>query len=79
MGTFSWKCLRKIEVTEKIQQLEKTQDIVYGNINNFNVIGADKNKGAFLAPILFLNENPLKNTDCHEIESFGPVSTINAI
>jgi oxepin-CoA hydrolase/3-oxo-5,6-dehydrosuberyl-CoA semialdehyde dehydrogenase len=64
------------EVIEKIQKLKKTQKVVYGNINEFNVIGADKNKGAFIPPILFLNQNPIKNTDCHEIESFGPVATI---
>ena len=64
------------EVIEKIQKLKKTQKVVYGNINEFDVIGADKNKGAFIPPILFLNQNPIKNTDCHEIESFGPVATI---
>ena len=64
------------EVIGKIQQLKKTQKVVYGNINEFDVIGADKNKGAFIPPILFLNQNPIKNTDCHEIESFGPVATI---
>ena len=67
---------QKKEVIEKIIELEKSQDIVYGNLNEFNVIGADKNKGAFLAPILFLNEHPTTNIDCHEIESFGPVATI---
>jgi oxepin-CoA hydrolase/3-oxo-5,6-dehydrosuberyl-CoA semialdehyde dehydrogenase len=67
---------QKREVIDKIIKLEKSQDIVYGDLNDFNVIGADKNKGAFLAPILFLNEHPTTNIDCHEIESFGPVATI---
>ena len=33
-------------------------------------------KGAFISPTLFLNKNPFKNTDCHDIEAFGPVATI---
>jgi len=40
------------------------------------VTGADKNKGAFISPILFLNNNPFNKTDCHNVEAFGPVSTI---
>jgi len=64
------------EVKEKVQQLAKSQEIVFGDLENFEVTGADKNKGAFLSPILFLNSDPFKNTDCHNIEAFGPVSTI---
>ena len=64
------------EVREKVLELAKTQEIVFGDLNNFNVVGADKEKGAFLSPILFLNEDPFTKTDCHNIEAFGPVSTI---
>ena len=44
--------------------------------NDFDVIGADREKGAFIAPTLFLNTNPLENLSSHEVEAFGPVSTI---
>jgi oxepin-CoA hydrolase/3-oxo-5,6-dehydrosuberyl-CoA semialdehyde dehydrogenase len=64
------------EVREKVEQLAKSQEIVYGDLENFEVTGADKNKGAFLPPILFLNSDPFNKTDCHNIEAFGPVSTI---
>ena len=64
------------EVIEKVELLSKTQKIVFGSLTNFEVQGADKNKGAFMSPILFLNENPFKYTDCHSVEAFGPVSTI---
>lgn len=64
------------EVKEKVELLAKTQDIVFGDMDNFEVTGADKNKGAFISPILFLNNDPFNNTDCHNIEAFGPVSTI---
>lgn len=64
------------EVHEKVELLSKTQKIIFGDLKNFNVVGADKNKGAFMSPILFLNENPFKYTDVHNVEAFGPVSTI---
>ena len=64
------------EVKEKVLELSKSQEIVYGDLNHFDVVGAVKEKGAFLAPILFLNEDPFTKTDCHNIEAFGPVSTI---
>ena len=35
-----------------------------------------KTKELFSLPFFFLNNNPFKNTDCHSIEAFGPVSTI---
>lgn len=65
-----------IEVKEKVELLSKTQKIIIGNFENFEVKGADKTKGAFMPPIIFLNEDPFKNTDCHNIEAFGPVSTV---
>jgi len=64
------------EVRERVLELSKSQEIVFGDLNDFEVVGADKEKGAFLSPILFLNDNPFTNTDCHNIEAFGPVSTI---
>jgi oxepin-CoA hydrolase / 3-oxo-5,6-dehydrosuberyl-CoA semialdehyde dehydrogenase len=64
------------EVREKVQLLARSQNIVIGNLEHFDVLGADKEKGAFLPPLIFLNNDPFKNTDCHHIEAFGPVSTL---
>lgn len=64
------------EVREKVELLSKSQEIVYGSLDNFEVTGADKNKGAFLSPILFRNDDPFNKTDVHEVEAFGPVSSI---
>ncbi len=75
MGALAGKSQQK-EVAEKVMQLSKTQEIVFGSMDNFNVTGADKDKGAFMSPILFLNKNPFKFQDCHNLEAFGPVSTI---
>ncbi|MGB1038945.1 MAG: phenylacetic acid degradation bifunctional protein PaaZ, partial [Bacteroidia bacterium] len=63
-------------VRNRVSEMSKKTPIVAGDLDNFDVIGADKNKGAFLAPILMLNEDPLNITDSHDIECFGPVSTL---
>lgn len=75
MGPLAGEAQRK-EVREKVNQLAHSQKIVYGNLDEFNVLDADAKKGAFMPPILFLNENPFEKTDCHNIEAFGPVSTL---
>jgi oxepin-CoA hydrolase/3-oxo-5,6-dehydrosuberyl-CoA semialdehyde dehydrogenase len=64
------------EVLAKIEELSKTQEIVYGSTNTITPMGVDTERGAFMSPVLFLNKDPFKYTDCHHIEPFGPVSTI---
>lgn len=75
MGALAGKAQLK-EVAEKVMQLAKTQEIVFGDMEKFEVMGADKSKGAFISPILFLNKDPFKYQDVHNIEAFGPISTI---
>jgi len=64
------------EVREKVKELLESCDLVYGDLDNVEVVGADAKKGAFMSPLLLLNNDPFKNTDVHSIEAFGPVSTI---
>ena len=75
MGSLAGKS-QKTEVLENINKLAKSQEIVFGNEESFEVVGANKNEGAFVSPFLFLNSYPFKNLDCHDIEVFGPVATI---
>src|ERR1051326_4144990 len=75
MGALAGQTQRK-EVMEKVERLSKTQKIIIGDFEKFEVKGADKNKGAFMPPVIFLNEDPFRHTDCHDIEAFGPVSTL---
>lgn len=67
---------QKKEVLEKIQELSASQQIVIGNPDSFELLGADKDKGAFLPPVVFYNDDPFRKTACHDVEAFGPVSTI---
>ncbi len=64
------------EVRTRIQEMTKTAEIVYGNLNQITTIGADAEKGAFMGPVLLREDQPLKNIAVHETEAFGPVSTI---
>lgn len=75
MGSLAGQAQRE-EVRERIQELSRTQTIVIGDLEKFEVVGADKNKGAFMPPVVFYNDAPFVKTDCHNIEAFGPVSTI---
>ena len=63
-------------VRENVEILSKTQEMVFGDLDGFKVFGADKKLGAFFSPVLFRNNDPFNKTDCHEVEAFGPVSTI---
>ena len=75
MGALATR-LQVERVRASVEKLALSQDIVFGNLDEFEVTGADKNTGAFMSPILFLNSDPFNKTDVHEIEAFGPVSTI---
>lgn len=63
-------------VHEKLALLTAETPAVFGNWDNFEVVGTDRNKGAFLPPVLLLNDRPFVNLRSHETECFGPVSTL---
>jgi len=75
MGALATK-LQVDRVKENVRKLSLSQQIAYGSIEEVEVVGADKETGAFFSPILFVNDDPFNKTDVHEIEAFGPVSTI---
>ncbi|MFZ4543331.1 MAG: phenylacetic acid degradation bifunctional protein PaaZ [Saprospiraceae bacterium] len=64
------------KVKHQVQMLAQKTPIVYGDLEKFDVTGATKEKGAFLSPILMLNERPFEYTDTHNVEAFGPVCTL---
>ncbi len=60
---------------EQINKLLKSSDLVYGDLNKVEAEG-DTANGAFISPILLRNDDPFGRKDTHEIEAFGPVSTL---
>ncbi|MFM6965027.1 MAG: aldehyde dehydrogenase family protein, partial [Sphingomonadales bacterium] len=75
MGSLATR-LQVERVAANVSELAKSQQIVYGDLDGFEVVGANKQTGAFFPPILFRNEKPFIATACHDIEAFGPVATI---
>ncbi|MDB5230625.1 MAG: phenylacetic acid degradation protein paaN [Chitinophagaceae bacterium] len=67
---------QKEEVMGQVQKLLASSQIIYGSLDSVELIDADAAKGAFMSPLLLLNENPLTTKEAHEIEAFGPVSTL---
>ncbi len=64
------------EVKEKLEELMSFSQLVYGNLNGFEVTHGSKEKGAYMAPVLLRNDRPFEQIGTHEIEAFGPVSTM---
>ena len=75
MGSLAGKVQRS-EVRSQIEKLLASSQIVYGSLDSVQVIDADPEKGAFMSPVLLMNEKPFAAKEAHEVEAFGPVSTI---
>jgi oxepin-CoA hydrolase/3-oxo-5,6-dehydrosuberyl-CoA semialdehyde dehydrogenase len=75
MGALATK-LQVERVRANVDLLAQSQQMVFGNLDDFEVLGASKEAGAFFPPVLFRNENPFTATAVHDIEAFGPVATI---
>jgi oxepin-CoA hydrolase/3-oxo-5,6-dehydrosuberyl-CoA semialdehyde dehydrogenase len=75
MGSLAGETQRS-EVRSQIQKLLASSQIVYGSLDSVEVIDADSKKGAFMSPVLLMNDKPFTSKEVHEVEAFGPVSTI---
>jgi oxepin-CoA hydrolase / 3-oxo-5,6-dehydrosuberyl-CoA semialdehyde dehydrogenase len=75
MGSLAGETQRG-EVKEQVQKLLASSQVVYGSLDSVEVVDADAVKGAFMAPVLLMNDRPFTTTEAHEVEAFGPVSTI---
>ncbi len=63
------------DVLSAAGQLAEQSDVVFGDQDSLNVIDADIDSGAFVAPMVMLSRDP-DNSAAHDIEAFGPISTI---
>lgn len=64
------------EVRERVSDLAKEADIVYGGNDDFDLVDADARKGSFFMPTLLHCQKPLSSSAVHSVEAFGPVSTV---
>ncbi|NKS60069.1 phenylacetic acid degradation bifunctional protein PaaZ [Rhodococcus hoagii] len=63
------------EVLKSLRALTESARIVHGDPDEVEVVGGDSAAGAFMSPIL-LRCDDRDATEPHEVEAFGPVSTI---
>jgi oxepin-CoA hydrolase/3-oxo-5,6-dehydrosuberyl-CoA semialdehyde dehydrogenase len=64
------------EVREQLSRLEREAEIVYGNSRELEPVGADSEKGAFMAPTLLYCRDAAAARAIHSVEAFGPVCTV---
>ena len=75
MGSLAGQSQRE-EVRTQVGKLLASSQIIYGSLDSVSVVDADAEKGAFMSPVLLMNEKPFAAKEAHEVEAFGPVSTI---
>ena len=64
------------EVRSRIKELQAVAEIVAGNPDDVRITSGDAEKGAFLNPVLLYCDKPFEADAVHDVEAFGPVSTI---
>jgi oxepin-CoA hydrolase/3-oxo-5,6-dehydrosuberyl-CoA semialdehyde dehydrogenase len=75
MGALAGKS-QQTELRSQVNKLLAGSQILYGSLDSAELIDADFGKGAFMSPVLLLNEHPFNSDVVHSIEAFGPVSTL---
>lgn len=75
MGALAGQTQRN-EVKEQVQKLLASSQLIYGSLDSVEVMDADAKSGAFISPLLLCNTNPFNSAAVHEVEAFGPVSTL---
>jgi oxepin-CoA hydrolase / 3-oxo-5,6-dehydrosuberyl-CoA semialdehyde dehydrogenase len=67
---------QRSEVLARIAELNHEAEFVAGDLRHFDVKGADRERGAFVPPLLLLCRDPRQARAVHEVEAFGPVATV---
>ncbi|NCT93302.1 MAG: phenylacetic acid degradation bifunctional protein PaaZ [Chitinophagaceae bacterium] len=75
MGSLAGQSQRE-EVKAQVQKLLASSQLIYGSLDSVELIDADATRGAFMSPLLLLNQHPFNSPAVHEVEAFGPVSTL---
>ena len=66
------------DVADRVASLLQGAELVYGERDGFDPVGDGVSEGAFFSPTLLLSRKPLEHAAVHEVEAFGPVSTLMA-
>ena len=75
MGSLAGRDQRE-EVRNQVQKLLASSQIIYGSLDSVTLIDANEQEGAFMSPLILINTDPFANEEPHNIEAFGPVTTL---
>jgi len=76
MGALASKA-QQTDVAERVALLRQGAELVYGGgTADFAPLGEGTAQGAFFQPTLLLSRQPLNHDAVHDVEAFGPVSTL---
>ncbi|MES2149019.1 MAG: phenylacetic acid degradation bifunctional protein PaaZ [Pseudomonadota bacterium] len=64
------------DVAERVAMLARGNEIIIGSADGFKPVGPGTENGAFFAPTLLLCRDAMHNDAVHDVEAFGPVSTM---
>ena len=64
------------EVLEQLARLTREAEVICGGAGNASPIGADADRGAFIAPTLLHCQDTARAEAIHSVEAFGPVCTL---
>ena len=67
---------QRAEVRDRIAELRQVAELVHGDPDTVAVADGDGETGAFLGPVLLYCDDPHGAAAVHDVEAFGPVSTI---
>jgi oxepin-CoA hydrolase / 3-oxo-5,6-dehydrosuberyl-CoA semialdehyde dehydrogenase len=67
---------QRADVLASLVKLRSEAELVSGNLDHFDLRDADRERGAFVPPLLLLCRDPHAARAVHEVEAFGPVATV---
>jgi oxepin-CoA hydrolase / 3-oxo-5,6-dehydrosuberyl-CoA semialdehyde dehydrogenase len=67
---------QQADVAERVALLRQSTELVFGGSADFKPVGEGTAQGAFFQPTLLLCQKPLQTDSVHDVEAFGPVSTL---
>ncbi|MCE7507241.1 phenylacetic acid degradation bifunctional protein PaaZ [Alloalcanivorax xenomutans] len=67
---------QKEDVAAAVNDLLNTSECIFGSNGDPRPIGQGTDKGAFFGPRLLRSKDPHADSGAHDIEAFGPVSTL---
>ncbi|HEY0490933.1 MAG TPA: phenylacetic acid degradation bifunctional protein PaaZ [Telluria sp.] len=64
------------DVSERVEMLARGNEVIFGARDGFKPVGEGVANGAFFSPTLLLCRDAMNNDAVHDVEAFGPVSTM---